>query len=529
MKNFKKLSIKCIIPDLVSLETDLRIIKGSYLFQDLDFFPVSKGRVHFYYKIVIAKVDIPNNVDFQSGYYTMYDNCWFYKRTFLGLVLYMKYDMTSKTFYINQTYLRIPFEIGGIYPLGKHISDVIALDLTLAGYTVIRGCSYRRDGKIETILRPSFNGKTTKVSDELKLGADYIAEDVLVIDTDNEYVYPTMAFRNNFSRGINKEVYRLAKSQQLIHKQKISTLNVLTYSKGSSNITKEEYLSNYLQLNGLLYADNRFIKAYIFANHLVDRLRNAETKFINNKLPLVVERIESREKLNAKHWNELGDNYNDAWTGFAKQRMSEKELKLITSNITSSKKILDIGFGTGRIIQALSEKFPSAEIFGVDVALKMVKHCEHRFAGNPQIKRLIVGNAYDVDKLFNEKFDAITAVRVLKYNSNWPEIVEKLTCCLKPGGVLIYSMTNKNSLNRYGKYHIAYERTTPGYIKRMTKHLDLDVLKIHTFTRLPDKIYSTSTNPFFQKFIIIIESCFSILRNGMFGREIFIITRKSTQ
>ncbi|MDP3758691.1 MAG: hypothetical protein Q8Q86_03150, partial [Candidatus Daviesbacteria bacterium] len=54
-----------------------------------------------------------------------------------------------------------------------------------------------------------------------------------------------------------------------------------------------------------------------------------------------------------KHWEQIGHSYNAFWKSKAKQELSKKELDFINKHLkkTKSQYILDIGVGSGRIIE----------------------------------------------------------------------------------------------------------------------------------------------------------------------------------
>ena len=57
----------------------------------------------------------------------------------------------------------------------------------------------------------------------------------------------------------------------------------------------------------------------------------------------------------------------------------------------------------------------------------MVKICQKKFRGNKKIKEISVSDL-SVEKLpFKDNFDFVTMVRVLKYNKNWPKMIEKIS------------------------------------------------------------------------------------------------------
>ena len=54
-------------------------------------------------------------------------------------------------------------------------------------------------------------------------------------------------------------------------------------------------------------------------------------------------------------------------------------------NNLKPKKILDLGCGPGNLTDLIIEKYPDAEIHMVDISEEMVKKCELKYKGNPNI------------------------------------------------------------------------------------------------------------------------------------------------
>ncbi|MEA1962843.1 MAG: hypothetical protein U9M94_01235, partial [Patescibacteria group bacterium] len=111
---------KNIIPKLVSLDTDLKKIKGFGFSENLDFYNNIHEENKFYYKVLIDdNIKIPSKYDFRGGYYFKFNGSWYYERKiFKNISLKFKYDVKNKTFIFNKAYSIIPFEIGGILPVG---------------------------------------------------------------------------------------------------------------------------------------------------------------------------------------------------------------------------------------------------------------------------------------------------------------------------------------------------------------------------------------------------------------------------
>jgi len=233
------------------------------------------------------------------------------------------------------------------------------------------------------------------------------------------------------------------------------------------------------------------------------------------------------------YWNKVGDNYQDSWNGLAKRAMSDRELMIINSYLqkTSPKNILDIGIGNGRILSLLiKESLKNAKISGVDISDSMVKYCQKIFSKNKKISKLSVCNISKEPIIFKNKFDFVTAVRILKYNRNWPAIINKVSNKLNKDGVFIFTMPNYNSINRFVKHTIPVFRTTVSEIKKILAQNNLQLIEIRSITKIPDVFYNSQlkNNKLYVKVLIFMEKLLELILGKVFlGRMLFVIARKN--
>ena len=233
---------------------------------------------------------------------------------------------------------------------------------------------------------------------------------------------------------------------------------------------------------------------------------------------------------NKDYWNNLNINYSKMWEGRAQQEMSKREMSFINYFLekSSPKKILDIGVGTGRILENyIRNSPPNSEIYGVDISDKMVKICQDKFKNEKGIRAIKVCDVSQKQISFDDDFDFITAIRVLKYNKNWPEILQKIYYQLNKNGIFIFTMLNNNSINRFFKSGIPIYRTTKKELKSIFKKIGYDILEIRSFTKVPDFFYKFSNNLLYVKLLILAEGLLEkILGNTFLGRILFVAVKK---
>lgn len=233
-----------------------------------------------------------------------------------------------------------------------------------------------------------------------------------------------------------------------------------------------------------------------------------------------------------KYWEKIGKTYSAFWRSKAKQEINKKELEFINKYLqkTKGKYILDIGIGTGRIIENyLSNTHIQAEkIYGVDWAKSMVHFCRNKFKNEERVQGIEFYNISEDQLPFCKEFDFISAIRVLKYNSNWPEIIGKIIKGLNKGGIFIFTIPNRNAFLRFTTPETSIHSTAVEEIENIIKLYKGDILQITSFMKLPDICYDLSENKFYIKAILLFEQFLEIIFGDVFwGRNFFIAVRKN--
>jgi 2-polyprenyl-3-methyl-5-hydroxy-6-metoxy-1,4-benzoquinol methylase len=235
---------------------------------------------------------------------------------------------------------------------------------------------------------------------------------------------------------------------------------------------------------------------------------------------------------NKKFWENLQpEKYEEAWKHSAKQMLSARELDLVTSTFPVKHQwILDIGIGTGRILKRLiRDSSDAASIRGIDISPNMVAYCREKYAGQTKIRELVVCDISSDHISFQEKFDYITAIRVLKYSQNWKETLEKLRCILAPEGILLFSMPNMYSISRWEPFHGRYhwQCTSPRELQNTLENIGYRNISICGFSRLPEAWYRTSKNITLSTMLLGAENILSFCLGRTFlTRELFVRCEK---
>lgn len=229
-----------------------------------------------------------------------------------------------------------------------------------------------------------------------------------------------------------------------------------------------------------------------------------------------------------KHWEQIGNSYNDFWKSKAKQELSKKELGFINKYLkkTKSQHILDIGVGSGRIIENYLANSKAKGIWGIDWAGSMVNFCRNKFKNKKEVQKIVVCNISKEQFPFKNKFDFISAIRVFKYNQNWQEVISKTINSLSSNGIFVFTMPNKNSFLRFSKPETSIYSSTKRELEKVIQEQNGEIIQITSFMKLPDVFYDISNNKFYVSVLLWFEQILKIILGDKFLSRIFFLAVK---
>jgi SAM-dependent methyltransferase len=157
----------------------------------------------------------------------------------------------------------------------------------------------------------------------------------------------------------------------------------------------------------------------------------------------------------------------------------------------------------------------------------MVNICQNRFKNNERVIHIAACDISREALPFRTTFDFISSIRVLKYNKNWKDIVRNCIAQLNPGGIFLFTMPNKYSINFFSSYHIPYSMTKKSELVTVAEKNDSTILAIKSFTRIPDFFYELTNNFIYVKLLKLLERFLeTLLGKTLFGRILFIVVKK---
>jgi len=116
-----------------------------------------------------------------------------------------------------------------------------------------------------------------------------------------------------------------------------------------------------------------------------------------------------------------------------------KKLRIVNSYIDGGESLLDIGIGTGELIELVKQKFE--KIYGIDVDEESVEICRKRFKNDKKFC-IMQADINELKHLFKyEKFDYITCLDVLEHIKveESRRALNNIFSILKDGGKFIFT------------------------------------------------------------------------------------------
>lgn len=100
--------------------------------------------------------------------------------------------------------------------------------------------------------------------------------------------------------------------------------------------------------------------------------------------------------------------------------------------------MLDVGCGTGTLLQSVARLPESGQLVGLDYSPVMVRRCAEKLAANPAADRLhvVVGDSERLP-FADQSFDVVTCCNSFHHYPHQAEVIRTFRRVLKPSGLLI--------------------------------------------------------------------------------------------
>ncbi|MBD2100174.1 class I SAM-dependent methyltransferase [Leptolyngbya sp. FACHB-261] len=131
-----------------------------------------------------------------------------------------------------------------------------------------------------------------------------------------------------------------------------------------------------------------------------------------------------------KEYSRLAPLYDHRWSFYIDSTIQETINRLA---INPHERVLDLGCGTGALIQRLLHLAPEARFFGLDPSVEMLCVAKRKL---PDSVELCVGSA-DTLPFANESFDVVISTNAFHYFRDPAQAIQEARRVLKPNGRLV--------------------------------------------------------------------------------------------
>jgi len=142
-------------------------------------------------------------------------------------------------------------------------------------------------------------------------------------------------------------------------------------------------------------------------------------------------------------YDRFAKNYDARWARFSEITIAQA-LAHFSTNL-SHKTVLDIGCGTGTLIEKLLKEHPEiGSVTGIDVSRSMMQQAEKKLKGNRKVKLI-----HQTGKTINlpaQSFDIVVSTNTFHYFINPRAKLQEMKQLIKNNGLLILEDYSKDSL-----------------------------------------------------------------------------------
>ena len=191
------------------------------------------------------------------------------------------------------------------------------------------------------------------------------------------------------------------------------------------------------------------------------------------------------------HFDEVGASYErHSFASAGLQALSLLELDHTTSLLgpVEGARILDAGSGTGRLASILSER--GAKVVALDASPAMIDALRER-----SLRDVVCADLAAPLPFAPATFDAVVALRVLKWVPHWRSTLEELVAAVRPGGTLVVEVTNRRSLAALGYRGSQVRLVTMTELTNAARQLGLRLETVKSGVRLPHPLYARVRSP----------------------------------
>lgn len=251
------------------------------------------------------------------------------------------------------------------------------------------------------------------------------------------------------------------------------------YKKEKFTINKSENTNAFF--NDMSYFERKKAELKLLSECFYRLLFKKSSKRYNSKI--YEEKI---KKQSIKTFNFLSKKYDTSLSGYNPR----KNYKLIIDKIKLGKNdvLLDVGCGTGEILNTLANKYKSAKLYGLDISPEMINVAKRK---NKSKKiNYICGDSEKIP-FEDNTFDILITSESFHHYPNSREVLKEFKRVIKPNGKLILcDMYRPIIIRNFMNFMFNFTKT--GDVKIYTKNEIFNLLKDYNYKDITwEKYYSS--------------------------------------
>lgn len=219
-------------------------------------------------------------------------------------------------------------------------------------------------------------------------------------------------------------------------------------------------------------------------------------------------------------FDRLGASYDQlAFEGAGLAGISAHELGVVTGALGAGegRHVLDVGAGTGRFSTRLAAA--GWQITALDAASEMLAVVRERVPGANTVQ----GRLGERLPFEDAEFDALVAMRVIKYVQDTAAVLAELARVVAPGGRLVFDLSNGHSLARFGYRSGTIGFVTPKRLGPMLADAGLVPIAVHSGPRLPYPFHARAKAAPLARMVGGVESVLEAALPNVCGARVLIV------
>ncbi len=192
-----------------------------------------------------------------------------------------------------------------------------------------------------------------------------------------------------------------------------------------------------------------------------------------------------------KKWEKLAPKYNTQWVQKYSLGPTRREVLKIVKPLLDSNpnlKILDIGCGTGQIIQELNAQYANLNYLGIDAAQNMINIAKENTKADGIRFALCPIERFETD----EKFDVVICTHAFPYFPDKRDVMLKIAHMCNPEATVIICNSSTNNVKDFFTNLLVKTATSKAHylsIKKMKELFECAGLTLQDISVIREKWY----------------------------------------